>query len=78
MFLLALVVDATGQFIPCIGWIFPALVAVIGIGALILTRFGTQSYPADTGMAEVVDSQTVEIEAQESLSNDEIQGTVEE
>jgi hypothetical protein len=79
MFLLALVVDATGQFIPCIGWIFPALVAVIGIGGLMLTRFGTQSYPADKGMADVdIDSETTVIEAQESPSNDEIQGTIEE
>lgn len=45
MFLLALVVDATGEIIPCIGWIFPAIVAVIGIGGLLLTRFGTQTYP---------------------------------
>ena len=63
MFLLALVVDATGQFIPCIGWIFPAMVAVIGIGGLLLTRFGTQSYPPETGTADVViDSETLETE----------------
>ena len=79
MFLLALVVDATGQFIPCIGWVFPALVAVIGIGGLMLTRFGTQSYPSDDGMAEVViDSETAEIEAPELPQNDEVAGTIEE
>lgn len=54
MFLLALVVDATGELIPCIGWIFPALVAVIGIGGFLLTRFGTQSYPPETGTADVI------------------------
>ena len=48
MFLLALVVDATGEIIPCIGWIFPVLVAVIGIGGLLLTRFGTQTYPTSS------------------------------
>lgn len=45
MFLLALVVDASGQLIQCIGWIFPTIVAVVGIGGLLLTRFGTQIYP---------------------------------
>jgi hypothetical protein len=63
MFLLALVVDATGQIIPCIGWIFPALVAVIGIGALLLTRFGTHPYPPETVPTNViVDSENPEVD----------------
>lgn len=32
--------------IPCIGWIAPFLVSIIGLGAVVLTRFGTQAYPA--------------------------------
>lgn len=32
--------------IPCVGWIAPFLVAVIGLGSVILTRFGLQAYPA--------------------------------
>ncbi len=32
--------------IPCIGWVAPFLVAVIGLGSVILTRFGLQAYPA--------------------------------
>lgn len=58
MFLLALVVDATGEIIPCIGWIFPVLVAVIGIGGWLLTRFGTQAYPPETEpTSEIVESE---------------------
>jgi hypothetical protein len=32
--------------IPCLGWLVNALVGLIGLGAAILTRFGTQDYPA--------------------------------
>ncbi len=31
--------------IPCIGWLVPFLVAVIGLGSVILTRFGLVPYP---------------------------------
>ena len=34
--------------IPCIGWLFGLLVASLGLGAVILTRFGTTSYPWPT------------------------------
>jgi hypothetical protein len=46
-FILTLVVDGIGQIIPCVGWLVPALVGVVGLGAIFLTRFGTQSYPPD-------------------------------
>lgn len=32
------------DLIPCIGWILPFLVGCVGLGAVILTRFGTQPY----------------------------------
>jgi len=31
--------------IPCIGWLFALVVASLGLGAVILTRFGTRAYP---------------------------------
>jgi hypothetical protein len=31
--------------IPCIGWLIPFLIAMIGLGGVIITRFGTQFYP---------------------------------
>jgi hypothetical protein len=30
--------------IPCVGWILPTFVAIIGLGAVIISRFGTQVY----------------------------------
>jgi hypothetical protein len=38
-FLLNLVVNSIG-FIPCIGWLMPTLVGLVGLGAVVLTRFG--------------------------------------
>ena len=43
-FILTLVVNGIG-FIRCVGWVAPAIVGMLGLGAVILTRFGTQSYP---------------------------------
>ena len=40
-FLLMLIGGAIGQ-IPCIGWMFTFLIALVGIGAAVLTRFGTR------------------------------------
>jgi hypothetical protein len=41
-FLLTLVADAF-RFIPCFGWIVPAVLAVLAVGAVTMTRFGTQA-----------------------------------
>lgn len=43
-FLMMLVVGGIGM-IPCIGWLATSLVALLGIGAVVLTIFGTQNYP---------------------------------
>lgn len=43
-FLMTLVVNSIGE-IPCIGWTVPFLVTLAGLGAVVLTRFGTQNYP---------------------------------
>jgi tellurite resistance protein TehA-like permease len=42
-FLLTFVVGGIGM-IPCVGWIAPFLVASMGLGGVILTRFGSQDY----------------------------------
>jgi hypothetical protein len=44
-FFLMLVLNGTNEMVPCIGWMFPAVVGVIGLGAVLMTRFGTQVYP---------------------------------
>jgi hypothetical protein len=43
-FLMMLVVGGIGM-IPCIGWLATTLVAMLGIGGVVLTMFGTQNYP---------------------------------
>lgn len=43
-FLMMLVVGGIGM-IPCIGWLATSLVALLGVGGVVLTLFGTQSYP---------------------------------
>jgi hypothetical protein len=39
----SLVVNGIG-FIPCIGWLAPFLVGAAGLGAIVMTRFGTRRY----------------------------------
>jgi hypothetical protein len=51
-FLMMLVVGGIGM-IPCLGWMATALVALIGVGGVVLTIFGTQSYPRVVAPAEV-------------------------
>jgi hypothetical protein len=41
--LLSLVVTAI-SWVPCIGWVAPVVMAAVGLGAVTLTRFGTQPY----------------------------------
>jgi cytoskeletal protein CcmA (bactofilin family) len=43
-FLMMIVVGGIGM-IPCIGWLTTSLVALLAIGGVILTLFGSQSYP---------------------------------
>ncbi len=33
------------RLVPCVGWVVPVLLGLVGLGAVILTRFGTQPYP---------------------------------
>jgi hypothetical protein len=46
-FVLSIIVDGIGSLIPCVGWILPAFVGVLALGAVILSRFGSQVYPPD-------------------------------
>jgi hypothetical protein len=41
--LLSLVMSAI-SWVPCIGWVAPVVLASVGLGAVTLTRFGTQPY----------------------------------
>jgi hypothetical protein len=43
-FLLSLVANGIGQA-PCVGWVVPTTIGFIGLGGVLLTRFGTRVYP---------------------------------
>ncbi len=45
---LSLVANGIG-FIPCIGWIASAVIILLSLGAVLLTRFGSQPYPLPGG-----------------------------
>jgi len=40
-------------FVPCIGWLAPLLVGAAGLGAVILTRFGSREYELASASAEL-------------------------
>ena len=46
------VIGGIGQ-IPCIGWLAPLLVGAAGLGAVILTRFGSREYVPASASAEL-------------------------
>ena len=47
-FALILVLNGIREVVPCAGWIAPALAGIVGLGAVLLTRFGFQTYPSAT------------------------------
>lgn len=49
-FVLTLVTNGISAVIPCIGWLAPALVGAVGIGAVLITRFGGEPPAARSGM----------------------------
>ncbi len=46
-FALPLGLNGIGALVPCIGWMAPAAVGLVGLGAVLLTRFGGRVYPYD-------------------------------
>ncbi|MFZ2095207.1 MAG: polymer-forming cytoskeletal protein [Anaerolineales bacterium] len=49
---LMLVLSGLEAIIPCVGWIPKALVGLLGLGAVLLTQFGTKPYTPNHGIAE--------------------------
>ena len=58
-FLLALITYGIGEIVPCVGWIVPFLVGITGLGAVILTRFGTLPYPRTVEDASMAVADTI-------------------
>jgi hypothetical protein len=66
-FILSLV-SGVIDIIPCVGWIVPFLIFSIGLGAVILTRFGSQAYmPGNGGSASPIEVEVIE----DTLEGDE-------
>lgn len=56
---LALVVDGLGLVIPCIAWLIGFLVGIFGLGAVVLTRYGSSSYPSEPDIIEATEGQYI-------------------
>ena len=54
------IVASTVGWIPCIGWLVPFTIAMIGLGGVVVTRFGTQGYPAAQPSTPVYNTPVVE------------------
>lgn len=50
-------VAAIASIIPCIGWLLPVLLVSAGLGAVLISRFGTRIYAAQTKSAVPTQSQ---------------------
>jgi hypothetical protein len=44
-FTLSLVAWGFSAIVPCVGWLLPWTLACLGLGAILITRIGTQNYP---------------------------------
>jgi hypothetical protein len=49
-FMLTLLVNGLGALIPCVGWMVPAVVGAVGLGAALVTRFGAEALPETEGL----------------------------
>ena len=56
---LAFIVDGIGVVAPCIGWVVGVLVGIFGLGAVLLTRYGSQPYPSEPAPAVVGEGQYI-------------------
>ena len=46
-FLVSMLINGFNQVVPCIGWLAPVLVGAAGLGAVVLTLFGSRAYPQE-------------------------------
>jgi hypothetical protein len=62
-FLLTLLINGLGALVPCIGWVVPGLVGMVGLGAALVTRYGARALPD----VEVVPSSTQNTQVAETI-----------
>lgn len=72
VFILTLVAGGIGSLIPCVGWIVPALIGAVGLGAALLTRFGTKPYGVEQSSADF-DSEFLPPPSSATMINEESQ-----
>jgi hypothetical protein len=60
-FFLILVINGMEALIPCLGWLPKGVVGMLGLGAVLLTRFGTQPYPPDEHTSPPLNTASAEI-----------------
>mgnify|MGYP001765367542 CR=1 FL=1 len=53
--LLTLILSGLSMVVPCLGWLPQVLVGAVGLGAVLLTRFGTQEYPNEPATVDAVE-----------------------
>jgi hypothetical protein len=46
----SLVVNGIGTIVPCVGWLVPFLLGSVGLGAVLMTRFGSRPYASGTAL----------------------------
>lgn len=56
-FLLSIATSIFG-IVPCIGWIIPTLISILGLGGVLISRFGTQVYGTAIGASTVRPTET--------------------
>jgi hypothetical protein len=54
-FMLTLLLNGLSAIIPCVGWIPQVIVGALGLGSVLLTRFGTQEYTNGSMAIEAVE-----------------------
>ena len=54
-FLLTLILNGLNAVLPCLGWIPSVLVGALGLGGVMLTRFGMQEYPNEPAAVEAIE-----------------------
>jgi len=65
VFGLTLVMNGIDMIVPCVGWLAPAVIGVIGFGAVLLTRFGTQPFGSDPKAGDIAPAPALSQDASE-------------
>ena len=66
--LIITVIARFAAIVPCVGWTVGAALSLFGLGAIVLTRFGTRDYPVET--LSVLTAQTTQTSSPDLLNNE--------